>query len=440
MFQTEIVDAFKNESQDRIIKLHLFDDSLNVHGWGIDKEFAASLAKQYEGTPYLIPPDLNHPVRPYLPYLHDASKDIEDIKRYASDYIAGQCFKTELCASGKFGYDGYVKLTHPKAIEAFDKGLMPRYASISLYNLDNINEGYIRKGQALNICAVRKPAFSNAEILGVCKGNENSCHSNLKNASASQPANHYCILETLTNQQNDFERFTQQVNTSLKIENEKHASYNQMSSTSTPEVLPPAAQQQQTFGTNSSPQVTTPQPQAPQQQPQPRQLEQPQPEPEQPQETGEPETEEEQKVQQQIMKEIDEIADTKKAYEDLKLQSSQRDAVLANYQKQIQEFQQREEALKIREIERHIGLDLFNGDSKEREKKVKEWKDRAATMTLDDISWHLGESYGRKGFYIDKEKKAGLNYEPTAVLSGSGSAGGNKPKTFSVYDVMGGGI
>jgi hypothetical protein len=430
-----VLDAFKDNEDHRILKIHLFDDSINVHGWGIDKELAASLAEEYaQGAPYLIPPTLNHPVRPYPPFPEDPIRDIEDIRRYASTYHAGQCFKTEPCTSGhsKFGYDGYIKLTDAKAIEAFDKGLIPRYASIALYELGHErNAGYITKAQALNICAVRKPAYSNAELLGICKGAEDTCHTNLKNAGVDKisdkvnefipSSTNYCILKTL--EKNDYKKFKS--NTSLKQNSELAASYSM------------SQQQQQPQAANNNPNVQ----QVNQQQP-PQQTNQPAtsqpvnnaPVAATPGITNIPQNQEPKEklpIEDQTAKtQIEEQLDHKKLYEDLKAQFDQKDALLLDMQKRINKYEKDQESLKLKEIDRFVTIDLFNGDQKVWEKKTKEWKERAENITLDLLTWYLQEAYGRK-LPFDKEKKAGLNFEPTAVL-----ANGNQPqKKFSIYDI-----
>jgi hypothetical protein len=430
-----VLDAFRDNEDHRILKIHLFDDSINIHGWGIDRELAASLAKQYEDSPYLIPPSLNHPVRPYAPFLNDPIKDIEDIKRFASTYHAGKCFKTEPCTSGhsKFGYDGYIKLTDAKAIEAFDKGHIPRYASIALYDLGNErNAGYVTKAQALNICAVRKPAYSNAELLGVCKGAEDTCQTNLKNAGLTSTSD-YCILKTL--EKNDYKKF--KPNTSLKQNSELVGSYSM------------SQQQPQQQATNNNPnpnpanntnpnvqQVNQPQSQQQGQQVQPSNLAQQGnvPVAANPGVTNvATETKEKLPIEDQTAKtQIEEQLDHKKLYEDLKAQFEQKDALLLDMQKRINRYEKDQEALKIKEIDRFVTIELFNGDQKVWEKKTKEWKDRAENMTLDSLTWHLTEAYGRK-LPLDREKKAGLNYEPTAVLqNGNNSSAGRK---FSIYDI-----
>jgi hypothetical protein len=413
----EVIQAYNDNEGYRILKIHLFDDSINIHGWGIDRELAASLAAEYaQNTPYLIPPTLNHPVRPYAP-LPDPITDINDIKRFAAQYKAGECFKTELCASAhsSFGFDGYIKLTDPRAIEAFDKGYIPRYSSIALYDLSNERKaGLVTKAQALNICAVGKPAYPNAFLLGACKGNEVVCHSNLKNAGTTDTKNDYCILKTLEN--SDYDRFT--INTSLNSENLKQASYNQMSQQATSNndnvvTLAPSTSSNPQQSNTSTVGVGTPGTS-----------------------TGTtsvpivaeiPATKKEEQPSKQ--KEVEQILDHKKAYEDLLLQTNQKDALLLDMQKRINKFEKDQEALKIKEIERYVTIDLFNGDTKAHTGKVKEWKDRAEVMGLEDLSWHLTESYGRKLY--DKEKKAGLQYEPTAVLTN-----GNAPqKKFSIYEI-----
>jgi hypothetical protein len=429
-----VLDAFKDNQDSRILKIHLFDDSINVHGWGIDRELAASLAKQYEDSPYLIPPTLNHPVRPYAPFVNDPIRDIEDIKRFASSYHAGKCFKTEPCTSGhsKFGYDGYIKLTDQRAIDAFDKGLIPRYASIALYDLGNErNAGYVTKAQALNICAVRKPAYSNAELLGSCKGAEDTCHTNLKNAGVTSD---YCILKTL--EQNDFDKF--ESNTSLKQNSEIVASYNQMSATN--QAQPQQQQQQAQQPVNNNPNV-----QQLNQSNQPAATNQPQPQ--QPvsnpvQQTGVTNLPQEPKEKLpiedvQAKSQIEEQLDHKKLYEDLKAQFEQKDALLLDMQKRINKYEKDQEALKIKEIDRFVTIELFNGDQKFWEKKTKEWKDRAENMTLDSLTWHLTEAYGRK-LPLDREKKAGLNFEPTAVLANGSTNNNNNnqgQRKFSIYDI-----
>jgi len=415
-----VLDAFKDNQDHRILKIHLFDDSINVHGWGIDKELAASLAQEYaQGAPYLIPPTLNHPVRPYPPFPQDPIRDIEDIKRYASSYHAGKCFKTEPCTSGhsKFGYDGYIKLTDPKAIEAFDKNLIPRYASIALYELGNErNAGYITKATALNICAVKIPAYSNAELLGVCKGAEDTCHTNLKNAGVD-----YCILKTL--ETSDFENYKS--NTSLKQNSEIVASYDTMSATN---------QQQQPVNNPNVQQVNQSQPQQPTSSNQPV-TSQPSNAPvSQPGVTNVPQQQQEKLPieDQQAKSQIEEQLDHKKLYEDLKAQFEQKDALLLDMQKRINKYEKDQESLKLKEIDRFVTIDLFNGDQKVWEKKTKEWKDRAENITLDLLTWYLTEAYGRK-LPFDKEKKAGLNFEPTAVLANGSNS--NQQRKVSIYDI-----
>ncbi len=423
---TKVVDTFTTDSGERIIKLHLFDDSLNLHGWGISGELAAALAGDYVGSPYIIPPTLNHPVRPY-PALSSIEEDIADIQRYAKPYEAGVIFKTDPCVScshSKYGFDGYVKLTNQKAIEAFDKGLIPRHASISLYNLDSANnDGYLKKAKALNVCAVAIPAYSEAKLLGRCVGSEDNCHTNLRNAGI-QKEEDYCILKTL--ETSNFDKF---IDTSLNSEREKQASLGQMSQTiaNNNNVIsssPPSPSTIQTSGTTVP--VTQP---IQQQQPQQEQTKAT---------TKEPQLD--QQTLNKINEEIDVVANTKEAYDKLKLEFEQRDAILQQYARQIAEFQRREEELKQKEIERYVTIDTFNGDTKLHSQKVGEWKDRATKLGVDDLSYYLQESYGRRPYkQQDKEKKAGLQYEPTAVLSASASADstGNTEK-FSVFDAIGG--
>ena len=477
-----VLDAFKDNQDHRILKIHLFDDSINRHGWGIDKELAASLAQEYaQGAPYLIHPTLNHPVRPYPPFPERPLEDIQDIRRFAAPYKAGECFKTEPCTSNhsKFGFDGYVKLTDPKAIEAFDKNLIPRYASVAFYELGSErNAGYVTKATALNICAVRVPAWSNAQLLGICKGDESSCHTNLKNAGITvppieskvnefipsstgeivsnvqnpdgsftfsvnsqpqtQPKNDYCILKTL--EKNNYKKF--KTNTSLKQNSEYAASYTEMSATTNQTQQPPQQQQPVNTNNNVQPTSTSSQPVTSSQQ-QPT-VSPPVAEPvtTATEVTNVPQNEQksQQAVQQpqvpkpvedvQAKEQIEEILDYKKLYEELKPVSEQKDALLLEYQKRINRYEKDHEALKTKEIDRFVTIDLFNGDSKTHGQKVKEWHERAGPMTLDDLTWHLTESYGRKVF---GEKKAGLNFEPTAVLANSNS--NPTPKRFSIYDI-----
>jgi hypothetical protein len=410
-----VLDAFKDNQDHRILKIHLFDDSINVLGWGIDRELAASLAEEYaQGAPYLIPPTLTHPVRPYPPLVHDPIADIEDIKRYAAPFKAGECFKTELCASAhsKYGFDGYVKLTDPKAIEAFDKNLIPRYASIALYDYGNErNAGYVTKATALNICAVKIPAYSNAELLGVCKGPEDTCHTNLKNAGV----NDYCILKTL--EQNDFDKYKS--NTSLKQNSELAASYSM------------SQQQQQPQAANNNPNVqqVNPNQQPTTNQPATSQPVNNAPVAATPGVTNIPQNQEIKEklpIEDQTAKtQIEEQLDHKKLYEDLKAQFDQKDALLLDMQKRINKYEKDQESLKLKEIDRFVTIDLFNGDQKVWEKKTKEWKERAENITLDLLTWYLQEAYGRK-LPFDKEKKAGLNFEPTAVLSNSNNNVGKR--------------
>jgi len=429
-----VLDAFRNDNQDRILKIHLFDDSINIHGWGIDRELAASLAQEYaQGAPYLIPPTLNHPVRPYPPFPERPLDDMQDIRRFAAPYKAGECFKTELCASAhsKYGFDGYIKLTDPKAIEAFDKGLIPRYSSVSIYNLSGTDRGYINKAQALNICAVKIPAYSNAELLGSCKGSETTCHTNLKNAGVSDDNNSYCILKTL--EQNDFDKF--ESNTSLKQNSEIVASYNQMSANQQTQQQPvnnnPNVQQ-----VNSQSQQPTYSNQSSTSSPQPQQPVNNAPVP-QPGVTNVPQQQQQQEKlpieDVQAKSQIEEQLDHKKLYEDLKAQFEQKDALLLDMQKRINKYEKDQEALKIKEIDRFVTIELFNGDQKVWEKKTKEWKDRAENMTLDSLTWHLTEAYGRK-LPMDREKKAGLQFEPTAVLA-NGSNNTQGQRKFSIYDI-----
>jgi hypothetical protein len=425
----EVIQAFKDNEDHRILKVHLFDDSINRHGWVIDRELAASLAEEYaQGAPYLIPPDLNHPKRPYPPFPERPFDDIQDIMRFAARYKAGECFKTELCASAHsaFGYDGYIKLTDPKAIEAFDKGLIPKYSSIALYNLSDRYPN-INKAKALNICAVQIPAYPNAELLGACKGDESTCHTNLKNAgidSSNTNKNDYCILKTLEN--SDYEKF--KANTSLNSEKEIVASYSTMSATQTTQPVNnntstnqsnPAAANVQPTNVSNNPVV-----------PQTGVTNVQQSQPLQPQTT---QTEEIKKSPEdkEAKEQIGEILDYKKLYEELLPQSEHKDALLVELQKRINRYEKDQDALKIKEIERYVTIDLFNGDTKAHAQKLKEWKERAEAMTLDDLAWHLTESYGRKVF---GEKKAGLNYEPTAVLSNSPQQPQNQKK-FSIYEI-----
>ncbi len=427
-----VLDAFKDNEEHRILKIHLFDDSINYHGWGISKELGASLAEEYaQGAPYLIPPTLNHPVRPYPAFVNDPIKDIEDIKRYASAHHAGKCFKTEPCTSGhaKFGYDGYIKLTDAKAIEAFDKGLIPRYASISLYDYGNErNAGYVTKATALNICAVRTPAYSNAELLGICKGPENTCHTNLKNAGVDSE---HCILKTL--ETSDFEKY--ESNTSLKQNSEIVASYNQMSATNQQQTqqAQPANNASTTQPVNNNPNVQqSNQPVNTQQQPVNNPVQQA------PGITNVPQNQEQnnkQPLDEQLAKQqIEEQLDHKKLYEDLKAQFEQKDALLLDMQKRINRYEKDQEALKIKEIDRFVTIELFNGDQKVWEKKTKEWKERAENITLDLLTWYLTEAYGRK-LPIDREKKAGLNFEPTAVLANGSTNNNTGQRKFSIYDI-----
>jgi hypothetical protein len=420
-----VLDAFKDNQDHRILKIHLFDDSINIHGWGISRELAASLAQEYaQGAPYLIPPTLNHPVRPYPPFPERPLDDIQDIRRFAAPYKAGECFKTESCTSNhsKFGYDGYVKLTDPKAIEAFDRNLIPRYASIALYELGNErNAGYIKKATALNICAVRIPAYSNAELLGVCKGAEDTCHTNLKNAGVD-----YCILKTL--EASDFDNYKS--NTSLKQNSEIVASYDTMSATN---------QTQQPVNNPNVQQVNQPsQPPAQVQPVQPTTTSQVSNAPvaATPGVTNVPQNQNQEKLpieDQQAKSQIEEQLDHKKLYEDLKAQFEQKDALLLDMQKRINKYEKDQESLKLKEIDRFVTIDLFNGDQKVWEKKTKEWKDRAENITLDLLTWYLTEAYGRK-LPFDKEKKAGLNFEPTAVLA-NGSNNSNNQRKVSIYDI-----
>lgn len=434
-----VLDAFKDNEEHRILKIHLFDDSINVHGWGISKELGASLAEEYgQGAPYLIPSTLKHPIRPYPPFVNDPIKDIEDIKRYASAHHAGKCFKTEPCTSGhaKFGYDGYIKLTDAKAIEAFDKGLIPRYASISLYDYGNErNAGYVTKATALNICAVKTPAYSNAELLGICKGPEDTCHTNLKNAGVDSEQD--CILKTL--ETSDFEKYTTESNTSLKQNSEIVASYNQMSATNQQQPVQQQQQQsnqQQPVNNNPNVQQANPNPtpvNSPSQQPV---------NPAQQQVTNVPQNQEPNnnnnnkqpaQLDEQLAKQqIEEQLDHKKLYEDLKAQFEQKDALLLDMQKRINRYEKDQESLKIKEIDRFVTIDLFNGDQKVWEKKTKEWKERAENITLDLLTWYLTEAYGRK-LPLDREKKAGLNFEPTAVLANGSN--NNTQRKFSIYDI-----
>lgn len=436
---TEVIQSFKNNDE-RIIKLHLFDDSLNAHGWGIDRELAASLANDFVNAPYIIPPDLNHPVRPYAP-LTDPQSDISDIQNYAKPFEAGVCFKTEPCVSShsQVGFDGYVKLTNQAAIEAFDRGLIPRYASIAFYNLDPANNtGYIKKGKALNICAVGKPAYSNAQLLGNCRGDQTGCSTNLKNAGVHDNSNNtsnYCILKTLESAN------IETINTSLNRQSEFQASLDQMSSNQTNNLSQPQTatnlvnpntppQQQQPLAPNQ-----VQQPQIPQQTPGTNLQQQLQPQ------IDELKTPEERQLDA-INAEIDEIANTKLEFEKLKGQYQQKDAIINDYVQQIEKYRQQEEALKLREIERFVTLENFNGETKLHKQKVEDWTRRAATMPVDDLVFYLQESYGRKAPYIqqprEKERRAGLPYEPTAVLSSDGKQPTAVQRSYSIYDSVGG--
>jgi hypothetical protein len=198
---SEVTDFFK-DGDEYFMKVTIADIGPSFKGQGFKDEetFYRIIENAVKNkAPYLLPPFIDHPVRPFpRPEFPNPRDEVIHINEYNKPYEAGHFIKWEKSRyKGRPAADGYIKVTDPYAQKSIEQGRIPKYGSIHIYRYDTSEQvSSYDNVELLNWCAVTDPAFDSAIVHGTCKGSEEECLNSLKDVHVN--TKEYCKQEAVT--------------------------------------------------------------------------------------------------------------------------------------------------------------------------------------------------------------------------------------------------